>query len=114
MRFIPTTTVSILRGTTTDGYGDPQDAATVAASGIPASIVEETRTVRTRGDSDPRVVHNATIRVPYGTDVRDDDRILDEQSSLAWPIDAVSRAQGHAFQNDIRITSRQPQPYAGS
>lgn len=111
VRYLPTTTASILRGTTTDGYGDPQDASTVVESGLPASILDPVASVRTQGDTDPRVVRNTTIRLPPGTDVREDDRVLDETSGRIYAIDAVTTQGGYAFGNDVRITARNPVGY---
>lgn len=111
MRYLPTTVAAILRGTTVDAYGDPQDASVVVEDDIPASIIDPVATVRTRGDTDPRVVRNTTIRLPAGTDVREDDRILDQTTGRIYAIDAVTSQQGYAFANDVRITARDPVAY---
>lgn len=111
MRFLPTTEASILRGETIDSFGDPQDISTVVENGIPASIIDPVATVRTRGDTDPRVVRNTTIRLPAGTDVREDDRVLDERTGRIYAIDAVTAQGGYAFPNDVKITARDPVAY---
>jgi hypothetical protein len=87
--FVPTTTVSVLRGTTTDGYGDETDAGTVVVAGVAAAIQERFRTVYGRGSDQDRIVRYSACRVPFGTDVRDDDRIRDDATSVVYAIDEL-------------------------
>jgi len=53
MQAVATTTIAILRGTTTDAYGDEQDTDTPVHTGIPASLTEQSRRVTTRDDPTP-------------------------------------------------------------
>jgi hypothetical protein len=103
---IATTTVSILRGTTTDAYGDEQDTDTVIASGIPAALTEQTRRVTTRDDPTPRIIRSAVARVAAGTDVTDQDRLRDDRTGATYIIDAVSAFANPAITPDIRIDLR--------
>jgi hypothetical protein len=73
----PTTTVSVLRGQTTDSYGDVVDSDTVVASGIPASIIERTQRVHGPKDSEDRIIRIFKLRVPRGTGLLKDDRVKD-------------------------------------
>lgn len=98
-----TTRVSVLRGTTVDAFGDEQDASTVAASGIPASLIEQTRVATTRDDPTPRVIRYTVGRVPPGTDVTEDDRIKDEVTEEVYIVTAVSTNANPAMAQPLRL-----------
>jgi hypothetical protein len=106
MQAIATTTVSILRGTTTDAYGDERDTDTPVATGIPASLTEQSRRVTTRDDPTPRIVRYAVARLPARTDVTDQDRIRDERTGAVYIVDAVSGMANPAFEVDRRLDLR--------
>ncbi|MEH0586225.1 hypothetical protein QA942_19895 [Streptomyces sp. B21-106] len=106
MQAIATTKVEILRGTTTDVYGDEQDTDTVIATGVPASLTEQSRRVTTRDDPAPRIVRYAVARVPAGTDVSDQDRLRDERTGTTYIVDAVSSMANPASVPDIRLDLR--------
>lgn len=103
---IATTTLAILRGTTTDAWGDEQDTDTPVHTGIPASLTEQTRRVTTRDDPTPRIVRYAVARVAAGTDVTDQDRIRDERTGATYSIDAVSSMTNPALTADLRLDLR--------
>lgn len=102
----PTTTVSVLRGTTTDGFGDVVDGTTVAASGIPFSLIERTRTVFVPADNRVQQIAIITGRGPATMDVAAGDRLRDERTGLLYVIDNVSSQQNPAIMPDIRLDLR--------
>jgi hypothetical protein len=106
MQAIATTRISILRGTTRDAWGDEQDTDTPVASGIPASLTEQSRRVTTRDDPTPRIVRYAVARVAAGTDVTDQDRIRDERTGAIYSVDAVSSMANPAVTADLRLDLR--------
>jgi hypothetical protein len=106
MQAIATTLITILRGTTTDGYGDEQDTDTPVYTGIPASLIEQSRRVTTRDDPTPRIVRYAVVRLPAGTDVTDQDRLLDERTGVKYIVDAGSFMANPAMAVDIRVDAR--------
>lgn len=101
-----TTTLSVLRGTTTDDFGDQQDTNTIVARGLPASLVEQTRRVTTRDDPAPRVIRYATGRVTAGTDITDQDRVRDERTGATYIVEAVSTMNSAAVASDLRLDLR--------
>jgi hypothetical protein len=101
-----TTTVSVLRGSSTDGFGDTVSADTVAASGIPASILEQRRTVYTPADNRVQQVLYYLGRVPGDTDVQLTDRILDEVTGDVYRVDSSSRVGSPVTMNDLRLDLR--------
>jgi hypothetical protein len=106
MQAIATTTISVLRGTTTDAYGDEQDTDTIVATGIPASLTEQSRRVTTRDDPTPRIVRYATARVGSGTDIRDQDRVRDERTGAVYIVDSPSSMANPALAVDLRLDLR--------
>jgi hypothetical protein len=103
---IATTSIAILRGTATDGYGDEQDTDTPIYTGIPASLTEQSRRVTTRDDPTPRIVRYAVARVTAGTDVTDQDRVRDERTGAVYIVDAVSSMANPALTADLRLDLR--------
>lgn len=103
MYAIPTTTVSVLRGTQVDEFGDPVDISTVVASGIPASLIEQIRTSTTPDSATPRVVRYTVGRVGADADICEDDRLLDEVSGEIYIIQAVSRLGNPVLCADLRL-----------
>jgi Mg-chelatase subunit ChlD len=106
MQAIATTRLTVLRGTTTDAYGDEQDTDTPHATGIPASLTEQSRRVTTRDDPTPRIVRYAVARVTAGTDVQDQDRVRDERTGAIYIVDAVSSMANPAAAADLRLDLR--------
>lgn len=106
MQAIATTQVEILRGTTTDEFGDEKDTNTPIASGIPASLVEQTRRVTTRDNPTPRIVRYAVARVPANTDVTDQDRVRDQRTGAIYIVEAVSAMDNPALTVDRRLDLR--------
>jgi hypothetical protein len=106
MLALATTTVTVYRGTTTDAYGDEQDTNTVVHTRIPASIAEQTRRTTTRDDPTPRVIRYVVGRVTAGTDITDQDRLLDERTGFVYIVEAVSSMTSAAVAADLRLELR--------
>lgn len=103
MNFRPTTTVSILGGETEDAFGDPADNSTVSASGIPASILEQSRQGTDRATGAARVIRYITGRLPANTTVSEDNRIRDERTGFVYTIDSVSRQASFVGTPDLKL-----------
>jgi hypothetical protein len=67
--------VTIMRGTTTDPYGDTQDDLQPFAQGVPATLVETAQVVFDPGSQIPRTVRAITCIVPSFIGVLDTDQI---------------------------------------
>jgi hypothetical protein len=103
---LATTTLAVLRGTTTDAWGDEADTDTAVRTGIPAALTEQSRRVTTRDDPTPRIVRYAVARVAAGTDVTDQDRVRDERTGAVYIVDAVSSMANPAATADLRLDLR--------
>jgi hypothetical protein len=109
------TTVSILRGTTDDFYGDEIDAGTVIASSIPAFISSPSpssfrplilgTTVYPPSTQAPAIVREITCWMPSGTDVTNQDQVLDESWNVLYRVWLVTQ-QGYlaGLLPDLQLT----------
>ena len=98
-----TTTITVYRGESTDEYGDPTDNDNVVASGIPASILEQTVKAWTEVSTLPRSFRWAKMRVTNGTDIRQNDRIYDERTGETWTIVQISARANPVRGTDLRV-----------
>ena len=101
MSFIATTTVTVLRGTTTDDYGDEIERNLVVATGQMASILEVSLISSTRkADERLETIRRYTGRFYGSTDLQDGDRLRDERTNRIYLIDQVTKPVnpiGHRF-----------------
>jgi len=105
VRAVATTTVSILRGTATDGYGDAVDdnTGTPAATGVPASILEQNRRVFLPAEQAFRIVRTYAGRVGPEVDIRKDDRLLDEQTNIVYLVTDLSDPHASVMHPDYQL-----------
>lgn len=106
MQAFPTTTVSVLRGTSTTPAGDVVDSLTPVYTGIPASVMERSRNGIDSQTQDPRVFRYTICRLPAGTDVVDTDLIKDEASGKIYAISSVSTLNSPVHTPDLRLDLR--------
>jgi len=106
MYALATTTCSILRGSTTDEYGDEVDSDNPVYMNVPISIIETASTVSTAEDPAPRVVRKLTARIGSEVDVVDGDRVKDELTGTIYMIDNVIRMGSPVYTPDTRLDLR--------
>jgi hypothetical protein len=99
---LATTTVSILGGTSTNEFGDETDGTTVLASGVPASLIESTRTAMEPSTGTPRIIRTHICRLPPGTAVDETRRIKDEQTSEIYIVVSVTRNASPVLTQPLR------------
>lgn len=104
---MPTTIVSIYQPATTGG-GDGVDdwdatvnySAAGSAGGVPASIIEQTRTVQSRTAGTPRVIRQITGRVPNGTVVTVNSKIIDGEGRT-YAVSSVRQPRNPVWISDV-------------
>lgn len=106
LTFMAATTVSILRGSGTDAYGDPTDLDHTVRSNIPCSIRELRALVTTTSDGRPQQARFLVGRLPSDTDVRDGDRLRDDRTGTIYILDAVTRNPSAIMDSGIRLDLR--------
>jgi hypothetical protein len=101
----PNTYVSIFRDTALDGYGDPTDVNTDPhAVAVPAVITSTSRTTQDPATGTPRQVTKLTCVLPRGTDVRDDDRLLDTATGAIYTVASVNVGTSYGFAAGVIAT----------
>jgi hypothetical protein len=103
---VPTTTVTILGGSTNSDYGDVLDSDEPAGTGIPASIIEGRQIVATEADQQARAIRYYTGRLPHGTIVTDSNRLRDELTGDTYVIDNVTAPRNPIMEQDVRLDLR--------
>lgn len=101
----PTTTVDVLRGTTTNEFDDVLDANTPAPglTGIPASITERSQKVHEPKNSEDRIVRNFKGRLPYGTALLKGDRLRDRATGTVYVVDNLYQRPKLFARHDLAV-----------
>lgn len=99
----PNTTVSILRPGSVDDYTGEVTGETISATGVLASIMEQSRTVFDPASGTPTIVRFTRGRLPSGTSVTTNDRVLDERTSLTYVVQSVRQVQSPVHTNDVTV-----------
>lgn len=98
---MPTTTVTIYAPSSDpDEWSGERTGDGAVASGVPASIIEQARTVNDPRTGTPRVVRNVTGRVPDGTPVVPTSRIVDGENRT-YAVSSVRQARNPMWTGDI-------------
>jgi hypothetical protein len=87
--FLANTKVAILRGQTTDAFGDPVDSEETVQVDIPASISETRSQTILMSDGRPQQVRFLVGRLPASIEVREGDRIHDQETGFVYIVDAI-------------------------
>lgn len=98
-----TTTVSILRGQSTDEWGDAVDNDTIVASGVLASILEQKTWSSPEVSTQPHNYRYARLRIRSNIEVQTNDRIRDERHNQTWLVTNISPLQNPVVGQDKRI-----------
>lgn len=105
VRAAATCRVSILRGTETNGYGDTVDSETAVRSGVPCSLIEQTRRVYLPDEGATRIIRSYAGRVGPETDLRKDDRIRNERNGRTYLVTDLGDPESAALDPDITFTA---------
>lgn len=100
------TLVTILRGQTTDAYGDSVEVDNVVASDVPCSILETGSNATRPADGRTDNVRNFTARCSRKTDIRRDDRLRDQKTQRVYTVDEVITPLGTVGHNYHNIRGR--------
>ena len=99
---LATTSVTILRGTSTDAFGDETDTDTPIATRVPASLIESTRTAMEPVSGTPRIIRTHVCRLPSTTDITENDRIKDEQTDEIYIVVSVTKNSNPVVAQPLR------------
>jgi len=101
--YLPTGTYSQLRGTGASVFGDVTDVATMIASGLLLSILEQSRATTRAADDRAQSVVYARGRAPATLNIVTGDRFRDEATLATYVVTSVSRVANPIFPNDTAL-----------
>src|SRR5581483_278244 len=84
-------TISVMRGTTTNWAGDIVDANVPVIEHLPATLIETGHKTQDPSSPTPRTIREITLRVPYWSGLLDSDRVLDERTQDIYIVISVTR-----------------------
>lgn len=105
--FIPTTTITIYRGESTDAFGDPVDNNVAIATEVPAAISETLPRWFRPDEQRGGVVDKYTIRLRPNISIQEGDRLLDERTDVTYLVQSVEYQQSIVGLADIRVIAQQ-------
>jgi hypothetical protein len=112
MYALATCTASVLRGTSTNQYGDLQDNGTVVATGLLASIQEADRTVWDPATQTPRIVRKIWAAMQSDAPIQSGDQLRDDTHGITYMVNSVTQPGGPGWTSDLEIDLRRITPAA--
>jgi hypothetical protein len=83
--------ISILRGTTTNQFGDEIDSNVPLISDLPATLIETGKNTQDPSTPTPRTIRQISCWVPLWAGVRTTDRILDQDTGDIFMVISVTK-----------------------
>jgi len=99
------TTLDVLRGTTTDEYGDTKQDSYPVAYSVPASLIEQSQTTSRRADNRRQTMRYYRARVSPTSDLRVGDRVRDS-SGVVYVVDDITQPTSPVNTPDMRLRLR--------
>lgn len=104
--FLPSSTVTVLRGVSTDAYGDEaDDNDTAIAERLPVLITEKRQRSYQPAEGRGGTAETFMIRLRPGVDVVEGDRLRDEHTSAIYQVREVSNPSPVIGLVDVRVTA---------
>ena len=93
MMELANTSLTIMRGTEANAYGDLSDVGSPIYTGIPASLVESSKQTWDPASQERRTIRTTSAVVPGWTDIKTSDTVRDETSGSYYMIEDISPQQ---------------------
>jgi hypothetical protein len=90
MMELANTSLTVLRGLSVNSHGDLTDVGTPAYSGIPAALVESSKTVFDQATATPRIIRVSSAVVPDWADIVTSDTVMDERAGQYYMVISVT------------------------
>lgn len=110
MYAIASCTASILRGTTTNEFGDTVDTDTVIQSGIPFYISDIADRVWDPSTQTPRVIRSIDGQCQSDVDLRIGDRVRDDTNGITYIVNDVTQPYGAGWTSDLDVDLKRITP----
>jgi hypothetical protein len=107
MTWLATSTYSILRGKTTDAFGDPKDRDEAVETGVKGSVRLVRAGVTTESEGRAQTISYLVGRLPSGTDIQNGDRLQDEETGETFIVDSIdSNPRSPIMDTGVRLELR--------
>jgi len=106
---LASTTVTILRGTATNAYGDvvdDPDNAQVVATGVLADIAVQSKRAYDPTSQTIRVIQSIKGSVQSDTDLVESDQLLDDRTGNTYTVQSVTQPGGPGFIGNLELELR--------
>lgn len=103
---LATGSYDVLRGEQTNDWGDPEDATTVVATGVPMALQPGARGRTSRSEGGLRQVDSWQGWAPTGTDIQLDDRIRNPATGEIFVIAVAAPSRNILTDMGIRLELR--------
>ena len=110
MYALASTTVSILRGTTVNDWGDvidDIDAARVVATGVPVDIAVTNTNTFDPTNQQIRTIRSIGGAIQSDTDITASDRLRDDTTGVVYIVESVTQRMGPGFVGDLELVLKQ-------
>lgn len=98
---LATGTYTVLRGTTTNVFGDDSDAGTVVLTGVPVGLMEVAQANTRHADDRMQEVYTYRGRCDRGTDIRMGDQLVSESNAtLVYQVTGTHQAENPILAQD--------------
>lgn len=98
--------ISIMRGTSTDQWGDTIDSGNIVNQHVPAFIVVRSKQVYDPSTQSPRTVQTIVGAVGSAVDIRDTDQVFDETHSVTYSVESVTQPLASGITPDQTLELR--------
>jgi hypothetical protein len=103
---LATTTLTVMRGTNVNEWGDRTNVGIPLYEGIPAGLVESAKQVFDRASQRHQVVRTTTCVVPDWADILSTDTLMDETTGNYYMIESVTMQPSLGLPPDKLLTLR--------
>lgn len=90
-------TITIMRGTVTNAYGDQSDVGTALHTGVQAALAETEQTYYDAATQRNQIIRGVECAVPHWVDVETTDTILDEATGYYYMIEGIREQPGIGY-----------------
>lgn len=90
-------TITIMRGTAVNAYGDATDVGVPTYTGVPAALAETEQTAFDSASQRQQIIRSITCTVPNWADVRTTDTIRDETTGRYFMIENIQEQPGIGY-----------------
>jgi hypothetical protein len=95
--------LTVMRGVTTNAYGDLSDVGSPLYTGIPAAIAEVSQVVFDAATQRQQIIRAVTCKVPNWADILTTDTLLDQTTGIYYLIESIEAQPGIGYYPPFKV-----------